>query len=1014
MPLVKDLLGSIINYRLGYAPTRPYAWRWTTPVTFGVFLVATIILTLINVPLSAYTIFTETTYTPNASLPALPLSHLVPSILQESSYSGSFSPQTLTLGQIIRLNGSIYSYNITGAYNGFDTSQAVPSFFYFNNPLSDSCDITVMTISGKSDGIRASVQITCWTPTVYILSFDMDSIFWSTNNSDSFQGASLYDLYLDLRVGWESWGSNLPGVQIPHGSKDYPLASCNLTGFEITVRPCCDCDGNGDVTWNTGIFSLDHPPSRCSEAPADFLAFDSTVFLQLPDTYMVRLGTSNNTDFFVADELDRTSFAGLNTLLHNLFQAIYHSVRLDLGILQPNQIYTSADMYNRSISTVYIPGVFFEGGSERVYANTSRRDSSNLITLWTAEQQDVVRVPIMSYIRTVPRLKPLGAAITSVFVSTFAMVSVLWQVFSFIAAALSGNGNGNPSDDKEVESLRETVEQMRRAAPSHKGSGKSILIIGSILRANSSHLDKKEESILRANWNPSDNKKVESLRVTVEQMRRAALFDKENGNILPANTSPLDNKEVESLRVTVEQMRQAALSDKGNGRSIFIIGSILRANSSPLDKKEVESLKATVEQMRRAAGNGNSILIIGNNKEVESLRATVEQMRQALHKHGLIVTDEESEDMGIPWTNEQIQTMQKMTKRRLSRIHTRFNHCSKLDRNANQLNCDIGVTEVINATRLDSAQVDFRIVHFKLFHMSFLRASEKWLFTSHWSPTLKNRKIYKQKRLAKWPKTGGKIATLRALCRPHTTRTPVCFDLGNKMGYLGPESGRSRFTGSKKVLKRHFAYSGHSDEASAKPFCVEDEQKADNNYSCIQILVNGNYGLEYLEDKRENDMADSLNILGRFLYLQSGISNHLLKVDKTRIGADRLVRGGYLGSRASVAQNDEHLEKWAFYERPAPDGHRRGVSLEREMPEARERGKTKPCPPVSVAPAVKSPQREMFHEGNETTASLEHQIQIDRGVTHGKELENEILWREPYKGYMANVLTPERCMPLAD
>jgi hypothetical protein len=48
----------------------------------------------------------------------------------------------------------------------------------------------------------------------------------------------------------------------------------------------------------------------------------------------------------------------------------------------------------------------------------------------------------MSYIRTVPRLKPLGAAITSVFVSTFAMVSVLWHVFSFIAAALSGNGNG--------------------------------------------------------------------------------------------------------------------------------------------------------------------------------------------------------------------------------------------------------------------------------------------------------------------------------------------------------------------------------------------------------------------------------------------------------------------------------------------------------------------------------------------------------------------------------------------
>ncbi|KAJ7893936.1 hypothetical protein B0H14DRAFT_2684267 [Mycena olivaceomarginata] len=121
-------------------------------------------------------------------------------------------------------------------------------------------------------------------------------------------------------------------------------------------------------------------------------------------------------------------------------------------------------MYNRSISTVYIPGILFEGGVRfgAAYANTSRQDSSNLTTLWTAEQRDVVRVPVMSYIRTVPRLKPLGAAITSVFVSTFAMVSVLWHAFSFIAAALSGGG----SDDKE-ESLRATVEKMRRTLDKH-------------------------------------------------------------------------------------------------------------------------------------------------------------------------------------------------------------------------------------------------------------------------------------------------------------------------------------------------------------------------------------------------------------------------------------------------------------------------------------------------------------------------------------------------------------------
>ncbi|KAJ7890908.1 hypothetical protein B0H14DRAFT_3126500 [Mycena olivaceomarginata] len=466
---MKDLLKPIVNYRLGYAPTRPYAWRWTTPVACGVFLVATIILALINVPLSAYTIVTEATYTPNASLPVLPLSGLVPSILQESSYSGSFSPQTLTSGQIIRPNGSIYSYNITGAYNGFDTTQPVTSFLYYNNPLSDSCDITTMTIQAEAlERIQGSVQITCWTPIVYALTLDVMSAVSlgdSLGDQKDIRSTSLIGFYRDLQSTWLSWGlisngTNLPGVQVPRGSAQSGVNYGNLTSFVIRVRPCCDCHGIGDTTWNTEIFSLDYPP--CSEGPASFLSLDTNLY-SASDIGPVCLSTGSiPTDFFYTGEniFNGTAFAALNTLLHNLCQVLYHTIRLDLGISQPNQIFTSADMYNRSISTVYIPDEFFEGGEapyEATFANISRQDSFNLTTLWTAEQQDVVRVPVMSYMRTVPRLKPLGAAITSVFVSTFAMVSVLWHVFSFIAAALSGK----KSDDKENESLRETVEQMR-------------------------------------------------------------------------------------------------------------------------------------------------------------------------------------------------------------------------------------------------------------------------------------------------------------------------------------------------------------------------------------------------------------------------------------------------------------------------------------------------------------------------------------------------------------------------
>jgi hypothetical protein len=58
---------------------------------------------------------------------------------------------------------------------------------------------------------------------------------------------------------------------------------------------------------------------------------------------------------------------------------------------------------------------------------------------------------------------------------------------------------------------------------------------------------------------------------------------------------------------------------------------------------------------------------------------------------------------------------------------------------------------------------------------------------------------------------------------------------------------------------------------------------------------------------------------------------------------------------------------------------------------------------------TQSPQREIFHEGNQSTASGKCQIQIDRSVARGKELEDDIVGGEADKAYMANVLTQERC-----
>jgi hypothetical protein len=131
--------------------------------------------------------------------------------------------------------------------------------------------------------------------------------------------------------------------------------------------------------------------------------------------------------------------SGLDALWQNLVESFYHLVRMDLGVIIDNQIYNSPEMYNQTII-----GVPSDLGSA---ANSSRKSTSNatLMAEWQKKVdflQNSDRVPVMEYLRPVSRMKPVGSAITSVFVSTFAMLSAMWTVFSLVAGALARRRSG--------------------------------------------------------------------------------------------------------------------------------------------------------------------------------------------------------------------------------------------------------------------------------------------------------------------------------------------------------------------------------------------------------------------------------------------------------------------------------------------------------------------------------------------------------------------------------------------
>ncbi|KAJ7354013.1 hypothetical protein DFH08DRAFT_803921 [Mycena albidolilacea] len=477
------------NYSLGYTLERPYPWRWTTPIVVSVFFLLSAVLAVINVPLSAVDNVQQLTYRPNDTLPRLPLANLVPSILQ--SQTASFAPQVLTVGDTIVLNGSTFNYTIVDAFDGVD-STPVSSFSYYNNPFSDGCDVEHMTVnlvrqmknfSGAVlwfTNVSFNGTVVCQVPTQFHLTWSAqydpggslldNPVLIHTAPPENLADIPAYFAFDFLMRDYpepcsrgmvnklRSRTFSLPfttmfrkGPTFPPDS-DAALPQRPATGaiISLTALPCCDCVAVlAGTPFETA--SLLRPPCS-STSPGIILVnggitVDDGVTSWSPGEITTPITVP---DFFLSIQtllgnmspgsLDTpVSLSGLDAMWQNLFQAVYHLVRLDLGVILENQIYNSPEMYNQTILGV---------PSDVASAANSSRESTSNATLSAKWQKRVEflqhsdRVPVMEYLRPVPRMKPLGSAITSVFVSTFAMLSAIWTVFSLIAGALARRRTG--------------------------------------------------------------------------------------------------------------------------------------------------------------------------------------------------------------------------------------------------------------------------------------------------------------------------------------------------------------------------------------------------------------------------------------------------------------------------------------------------------------------------------------------------------------------------------------------
>ncbi|KAJ7016753.1 hypothetical protein C8F04DRAFT_1280653 [Mycena alexandri] len=404
MPAVNSLLKVISTFRLGYNPQNPYPWRWTTPIVLCTFMILSALLAVIN-------------------------SKSTPVPLDQNSI-------ILHVGDTVRLNDSDFKFTIIEAFDAVNRSLPVPSFSYYNNPFSDGCDITQMSVtllwkiaenSTSTSPVTMTGVVTCRIPTLFTLTSSAEVCGASSGPQQDL--CNLASDLIGVFAEWRFWGaaSSLAQQEAPAVYSAGPPSS-----FTVTVRPCSSCN--------------EPPEGQDTEAsPTQFM----TVGVELQDhQQMIGLQTApNTTDVFTgllslipAYFAPEAPLSALDAVFQNTFQSYYNIMRMELGVIFENQIYADPEIYNMSIVDIYVPTPDLTSSYRA--ANDSRRANASVLAEWrgtvnTFKHSD--RVPLMLYLRPIPRSKPQGSAITSVFVSTFAMVSILWTTFNVVAGAIAGS-----------------------------------------------------------------------------------------------------------------------------------------------------------------------------------------------------------------------------------------------------------------------------------------------------------------------------------------------------------------------------------------------------------------------------------------------------------------------------------------------------------------------------------------------------------------------------------------------
>lgn len=412
-----------------YNVTRPYPYRWFTPVALLGAVIFAALFSLLNSAANGYDLVVQTSTDPNSTISSTGWLGRWPSFFTDK-VRPTCEPATVSVGSQVFTNQTALTYTLTAIWQPSEGTNNIvfSSMSYFNNIL-ENCTVTAIEINLEAlDRTASQFGFSEWGAVVqtYVLCG-----FYSPSGLIQFNLTQSYD-YIPAIISWSHLYTFL-GTNFLDRNKSTRASlwwgeSALSNYYVYLTRTMQDIRVNATENGEPGIRK-----GTIYITPSNNTARDikSLQFFNIDYRFIVDLGTGNFEVLAPGEDptvfkLDQGQvYPNVWTIADSLAKSAYSTVLTDLGqIAAESNLLTNDDdleYFSRNFSKIQRHKANADPGPETdVYDDTAKNGTGPLGT--------TPSVISMGYICQVPRLKSTGNLLVSILVADLVFLQAVWQL----------------------------------------------------------------------------------------------------------------------------------------------------------------------------------------------------------------------------------------------------------------------------------------------------------------------------------------------------------------------------------------------------------------------------------------------------------------------------------------------------------------------------------------------------------------------------------------------------------